>query len=49
KILAIICDNTSNNTVMIKELNKTLPDFGRTASHTRCFLHMVDLIAKSLL
>ncbi|KAG2756745.1 hypothetical protein P692DRAFT_20714526, partial [Suillus brevipes Sb2] len=49
KVLAVTCDNASNNTVMIEELHETLPDFGGTASHTRCFLHTVNLVAKSLL
>ncbi|KAG1852960.1 hypothetical protein C8R48DRAFT_563910, partial [Suillus tomentosus] len=49
KILAVTCDNASNNTVMIDELSTALPNFGGKASHTRCFLHTVNLVAKSLL
>ncbi|KAG2060744.1 hypothetical protein BDR06DRAFT_837354, partial [Suillus hirtellus] len=47
-ILAV-CDNASNNTVMIDELSTALPDFGGKASHTWCFLHTINLVAKSLL
>jgi hypothetical protein len=48
-MLSITCDNASNNNVMVDKLEDLLPDFGGTASHTRCFLHTVNLIAKSLL
>jgi hypothetical protein len=34
---------------MIDELQKKLPKYGRQASHARCFLHMTNLIAKSLI
>ena len=34
---------------MVEELYATLPAFGGAASHTRCFLHVVNLIAKSLI
>jgi hypothetical protein len=34
---------------MVDKLEDLLPDFGGRASHTRCFLHTVNLIAKSLL
>lgn len=48
-MLSITCDNASNNNVMVDKLEDLLPNFGGTASHTRCFLHTVNLIAKSLL
>ena len=31
------------------QLSIQVPSFAGTASHTRCFLHIVNLIAKSLL
>lgn len=34
---------------MLEEMAVILPDFGGTAAHTRCFLHTVNLVAKSLL
>jgi hypothetical protein len=34
---------------MLDELEIKVSDFERHASHTRCFLHTVNLIAKSLL
>ena len=43
------CDNASNNDVMIEELQECIPEFAGSASHTHCFLHIVNLIAKSLL
>ncbi|KIK80334.1 hypothetical protein PAXRUDRAFT_158962, partial [Paxillus rubicundulus Ve08.2h10] len=42
-------DNAANNDVMIRELSKLVPMFGGSASHTRCFLHIVNLIAKTLI
>ncbi|KIK18569.1 hypothetical protein PISMIDRAFT_14278, partial [Pisolithus microcarpus 441] len=49
KILSITCDNASNNDAMIDELARNVPTFGGKASHTRCFLHIVNLMAKSLI
>jgi hypothetical protein len=34
---------------MIDELQDMLPEFGGRASHTRCFLHTTNLVAKALL
>jgi hypothetical protein len=34
---------------MIDELQDMLPEFGGRATHTRCFLHTTNLIAKALL
>ena len=34
---------------MIEELQECIPEFAGSASHTHCFLHIVNLIAKSLL
>ncbi|KIK80438.1 hypothetical protein PAXRUDRAFT_15794 [Paxillus rubicundulus Ve08.2h10] len=46
KILAMMCDNTSNNNVMVEELSELAPEFTGSASH---FLHIINLIAKSLI
>ncbi|KIK92856.1 hypothetical protein PAXRUDRAFT_146410, partial [Paxillus rubicundulus Ve08.2h10] len=42
-------NNTSNNDAMIEELEELVPVFSGSASHTRCFLHIINLIAKSLI
>jgi hypothetical protein len=34
---------------MVENLAADVPAFGGTASHTRCFLHTVNLVAKSLI
>ena len=34
---------------MIEELQELIPEFAGSASHTCCFLHIVNLIAKSLI
>ena len=43
------CDNAANNNTMIKALSELVPTFMGTASQTRCFLHVINLIAKTLL
>jgi len=49
KCLGITCDNASNNDVMIDELVDLLPNYPGAANRCRCFLHIVNLIAKTLL
>ena len=48
QILSITCDNALCNNVMIAELAKILPNFSEDG-HTRCFLHIVNLVAKSII
>jgi hypothetical protein len=48
KILSVTCDNASCNDVMVEELAKKVPDFS-IVNHTRCFLHIVNLCAKSII
>jgi hypothetical protein len=48
-MLSITADNASNNDTMIDELSKLLRDFPGEANRTRCFLHIVNLVAKQLL
>ncbi|KAG1745068.1 uncharacterized protein EDB91DRAFT_1037560, partial [Suillus paluster] len=49
QILSITCDNASNNDTMIRELSDKVLEFGGAVTHTRCFLHTVNLVAKSLI
>ncbi|KAG2335775.1 hypothetical protein BDR05DRAFT_839298, partial [Suillus weaverae] len=49
QILSVTCDNASNNNVMVENLAAEVPAFGGATSHMRCFLHTVNLIAKSLI
>lgn len=49
QILSMTCDNASNNNAMIHELSSKVPEFGGAATHTRCFLHTVNLVAKLLI
>ena len=42
------CNNASNNDVMIQEMARLLPDYS-DVNWARCFLHVVNLVAKSLL
>ena len=49
QILSITGDNASNNDSMIKYLSDTIDDFPGPANQTRCFVHTINLIAKSIL
>ena len=44
-----MCDDASNNDAMIKELTARLEAFPRAANQVRCFLHIVNLVAKGIL
>jgi len=48
-MLSVTCDNASNNNVMVDKLAMLIPEFEGEASHTRCFLHTINLVAKSLI
>ncbi|KAG2148429.1 hypothetical protein BD769DRAFT_1345433 [Suillus cothurnatus] len=49
KILSITCDNTSNNDTMVNKLSDVLEDFSGEMNRTQCFLHIVNLVAKTLI
>ena len=49
QILSITGDNASNNDAMIRHLSTSLSEFPGPANQTRCFVHTVNLIAKSVL
>jgi hypothetical protein len=49
KILGVTCDNASPNDVMIDELETIIEEFGGDADRIRCFLHIVNLVARSML
>lgn len=49
QILGVTCDNAANNEVMIDELANLAPDFRGASSRARCFLHVVNLVAKSII
>ena len=49
QILGITGDNASNNDAMIRYLGETLDKFPGSANQTRCFVHTVNLVAKSIL
>lgn len=48
QILSITCDNASNNNTMMEELDALNPYFNK-CNRTRCFLHILNLVAKSIL
>jgi len=49
KILSITCDNASNNDEMIRHLGQLIGEFKGRESQTRCFAHILNLIAKSII
>ena len=48
KILSVTCDNTSNNDTMVEKMDGLLTTF-LAVNRTRCFNHILNLVAKSLL
>jgi hypothetical protein len=48
QILCVTCDNASNNDKMMEALGDLLPGF-ITSNRARCFTHILNLVAKSLL
>ncbi|GBE86486.1 putative AC9 transposase [Sparassis crispa] len=49
KLRGVTADNASSNNTMIDELSELLEEFQGQADRSRCFDHMVNLVAKSLL
>jgi hypothetical protein len=49
RIASVTCDNATNNDVMIDALEGLLPGFGGKVDRTRCFAHIINLVAKSFL
>ncbi|GBE78938.1 hypothetical protein SCP_0201350 [Sparassis crispa] len=49
KLLGVTADNASSNDTMIDELAELLEGFQGQANRSRCFDHVVNLVAKSLL
>jgi hypothetical protein len=49
KILSITCDNASCNDTMIDILSELLKEFPGAAHRTRCFAHILNLVAKSVI
>jgi hypothetical protein len=49
QILSITADNASSNDTLTTELADLVAHFGGPTSRTRCFLHVINLVAKSLI
>lgn len=49
QILSVTCDNASNNDTMVKHMADLLTKFQGDYAQTRCFLHITNLTAQSLL
>ena len=49
KILCITCDNVSCNDCMVEELEFMLEDYPGEAVRVRCFLHIVSIVAKTII
>ncbi|KAF8545878.1 hypothetical protein OG21DRAFT_1377879, partial [Imleria badia] len=48
-ILGVMCDNASNNDAMVQEMMSLVDRFASPSMHTWCFLHIINLVAKTLL
>jgi hypothetical protein len=48
KILSVTCDNASNNDTMLENLDDLLSEYS-SLNRTRCFAHILNLVAKALL
>ncbi|TDL29000.1 hypothetical protein BD410DRAFT_702115, partial [Rickenella mellea] len=49
QILSITCDNASPNDTMTTELADLIDAFPGDANRTRCFAHILNLVAKSVI
>jgi hypothetical protein len=49
QLLSVTCDNAANNDTMIKHLSTLVDDFPGAPNQTRCFSHILNLVAKSIL
>ncbi len=49
QVMCVTCDNASNNDTMVEEMGRLLPFFEGQYHRVRCFAHIVNLSAKSML
>src|SRR6202030_1804579 len=49
QILSVTCDNATSNDVMISHLATILEEFPGSANRTRCFAHILNLVAKCIM
>lgn len=47
--LSVTCNDVSNNNMMVDALGEELPGFNRPCVCMRCFLHILNLVAKCLI
>lgn len=48
-MLAITCDNTTNNDVLTDQLKEKVPMFHGEVSCVQCFAHVINLVVKSVI
>lgn len=49
QMLSITCDNASNNDTMVDQLGQLVSNFPGATNRTRCFAHIINLIAKTII
>jgi hypothetical protein len=49
KLLSVTCDNVSVNDTMIDKMEEMMEEFPGAASRTRCFDHILNLVAKTVI
>ncbi|KAL4066804.1 hypothetical protein J3A83DRAFT_4076812, partial [Scleroderma citrinum] len=48
-ILSVTCDNATNNDIMVQKLEEKVPNFNGAMAQLHCFLHITNLVVKSLM
>lgn len=49
QLLGVTCDNAANNDMVIKHLSTLVDNFPGAPNQMRCFTHILNLVAKSIL
>ncbi|TFK59819.1 hypothetical protein BDN72DRAFT_749513, partial [Pluteus cervinus] len=49
KLLGLTLDSASVNDVLVRNVDKDIEVFWTILYHVRCFLHVINLVSKSLL
>ncbi|KAG2154487.1 uncharacterized protein EDB93DRAFT_1067554, partial [Suillus bovinus] len=49
QMLSLTADNAAANNTMTTHLETLVPSFSGVPMRTRCFLHIINLVAKSIL
>jgi hypothetical protein len=48
-MLGVTCNNATNNDTMVEKLANLIEEFPGAPNRTRCFTHIVNLVAKTVI